>query len=150
MITLITAITPTIRSDVKFRHSQDEGNANFMEWAESNPAGALRRFQVRYDGAASPPEVSSELESQIRATFVVTVAYPLDAKAGANWGRDRDDEIESDFHKIDYKIGVYGRGNFSGTNSCTPLGARMSVERGTACDFLVVTADVLFYLDVDG
>lgn len=148
MISLVQAITPAIRSDVCFRHSQDEGNADFATWAEDNPAGALRRFQVRFERTESGPEISSVDQSMIGDTVIITVAYPHDAKAGGQWGRDRDDAIERDWFKINKACGAYGRANFSGTNDCTPDFATMSVDPGDACDFLRVEIPVTFYIDV--
>lgn len=148
MITLIKAITPTIRSDVKFRHSLDEREADFVTQMDANPAGALRRFQVRWDRATEVPEASSELETQTYATFVIMAAYPHTAATGSEWARDRDDAIETDWHAIDQMVGIYGRGNFSGTNTCVPLGATHTIVEGETCDFLRIEARVLFTLDV--
>lgn len=148
MITLIKAITPTIRSDVKFRHSLDEREADFVAQMDANPAGALRRFQVRWDRATEVPEASSELETQTYATFVIMAAYPHTAATGSEWARDRDDAIETDWHAIDQLVGIYGRGNFSGTNTCVPLGATHTIVEGETCDFLRIEARVLFTLDV--
>jgi hypothetical protein len=149
IITLITAITPSVASGTRFRHSQDEGDGDFQELCEAQPAGAFRRFQVRNDGTTELPLYSDVLYTLEPARFVVTVAYPHDKRAGRQGARDRDDAIDSDWRKINYAIGIYGRANFSVGNDCTPTGAVKSIERGESCDFLVVTMDCTYYLKVD-
>lgn len=150
MIALVTALTPTLVSAVKFRHSQDEGDGDFPTWAESNPAGAFRRFQIRDSGSDEVPEVSQVDISQLEATMTLTVAYDHSKRAGGQGARDRDDCIDADWRLINRALGIYGRANFSSTHDCTPLGCRKSIDRGQSCDFLVVEIRLMYYLDVDG
>ena len=147
---LITAITPTINSGDKFEQSQDERNADFQQQSEEQPLGAFRRFQVRSSGDEEPPSVSNTDQSRVEATMIVTVAYPHNKQAGPVSGRDRDDCIDSDWKLINYRIGIYGRANFSSTNDCAPMGGEKFVERGDACDFLVIRMRLSYVVDVDG
>ena len=45
--TLIEALTPTINSHDKFHRCRNEDAADFRTDSETQPAGSLRRFQVR-------------------------------------------------------------------------------------------------------
>lgn len=149
IIVLITAITPTQLESVAFRHTQDEGDGDFKTFAESAPAGAFRRFQVEDTGEDEPPEVSGVDQSETIATLRITVAYPYDKKAGANGARDRRALMDADWRLINYAVGAIGRGNFSSTHDCTPLGCVKTIEDGEACEYLVIDGRYSFYLDVD-
>jgi hypothetical protein len=141
ILTLVEGITPTSLSGDRFRRYRDEGGADFEEWATKQPAAAFRRVQVRQVGADELPLVSDTLNERVRLRETVRIAYPQNARTGSQNAMDRDDVINQDWLKINYKIGLYGRGNFSSTNDCTPLGAIMEMERGAGVDYLVITAD---------
>ncbi len=149
IIALIAALTPTSLTGNKFRVSRDEGAADFRTFCESTPAGCLRRFQVDDDGTDEPPESNPVDYTLQRATFVIQVAYPNTHRYGGNAGRDRKDVIDEDWRKINFAIGVCGRGNFTGSYDCTPMGARKEVDKGDAVTYLVVTAEYTYYLDAD-
>lgn len=149
IITLISALTPTSLAADKFRVARDEAAADFRGWAEQNPAACLRRFQVRYDGNAEPPEVTNLDVAQLRMRVRILIAYPQTHRFGGAAGRDRDDVIDEDWRKLDYSVGIYGRANFSGTNDCTPMGCQREIERGQGVDFLTITAEYIYTLDVD-
>ena len=149
MIALVEAIAPSLVSGVKFRHSQDEFAGDFQAFAESTPAGAFRRFQVRHDGRDETPEVSMVDQSTLRAVITLTFAYPHDKRAGGQGARDRDDCIDADWRKINYAVGLYGRANFSGTNNCTVYRADREIVRGESCDFLVAELELYYVLDTD-
>lgn len=135
--TLLESQTPTTDS-TKFRRYRNELGANFVEWAEANAAGCLRRFQVRSIGDDSPPLVSNVQEERVPVSLLLAVAYPQTHRYGGANGMDRDDVIEQDWLKINYSVGLYGRGNFSSTHDCTPLGGTKSIDRANGVDFLVV------------
>ncbi len=139
--TLIEALTPSSLSSDKFRHYRNEDGANFDEWAEKNPAAALRRFQVREVGDDALPETSSGIEERVRVRFAIRIAYPQTHRYGPANGMDRDDVMNQDWKAVNYAVGMYGRGNFSSTHDCTPLGAEKSREAGGKIDYLVVMAD---------
>lgn len=139
--TLVEAITPTSLTATKFLRHRNEGSADFDEWAEKNPAAALRRFQVREVGDDEPPLVSSVTQERVRVRYAIRVAYPQTGRYGSANGMDRDDVINQDWLKLNYAIGIYGRAGFSSTNDCTPLGAVKTRESGGKIDYLVVTAD---------
>lgn len=128
----------------KFRKYRNEGGGDFIEWAEKNPGSAFRRFQVRDNGEDSIVEVSNMDFDERRVTFLITIAYPQTARTGPDQALDRDDVMDDDFHAIDYLVGIYGRGNFSGTNDCTPLGLTKTVVRGTSCDFLELEGTYIY------
>lgn len=131
------------------RRYRNEGDGNFQNWAEANPAGALRRFQVRADGTEDPPEVSNTDYDMRHVTFVVRVAYPQTGRYGADGALDRDDVMDQDFGEIEKMIGIYGRGWFFGTFDATPLGLTKSTEIGASVDFLVLTARFSYYREVN-
>lgn len=149
---LLEALTPTSLSGDKFRQSRDEAGADFVAWAEKNPGGCFRRFQVRASRLALMPQVSNVDLAQLEEEFAIRVAYPQTHRFGGAAGRDRDDVIAEDLRKLNYTIGIYGRANFSSTHDCTPLGMPddAEIEYGTGVDFLVVRARFLYTLDVDG
>ena len=149
MIVLVEALTPSLVSGTKFRHSQDEGDGDFQAFAENNPAGAFRRFQVRHDGRDETPEVSMVDQSTLRAVITITVAFPHDKRAGGQGARDRDDCIDADWRKINYAVGLYGRANFSGTDNCCVFRADREIVRGESCDFLVAELELYYVLDTD-
>jgi hypothetical protein len=147
-IALVEAITPTSDSRVGFLRYRNEGEGDFPEWSETNPAACLRRFQIRDDGNETPPEVSNTDVDQREATLIVRIAYPQTGRYGGDQALDRDDVIDEDWGRINGKLGIYGRANFTGAYDCTPLGAERSIERGSAVDILVVTVRVSFYRTV--
>lgn len=142
--TLFEGLTPTSLSGDKFRRYRNEESAAFDEAMEKNPAGALRRFQVRQVGDDELPLVSNVSEERVRVRFEIRVAYPQTHRYGRDNGMDRDDAMNEDWRSINFAIGIYGRQNFSGTNDCTPLGCVKTREQGGKVDYLVVTAEYEF------
>lgn len=138
---LIESLAPTSLASDSFRRYRNEGAASFPEWAETKPTAALRRYQVREVGEDEPPLTSNVTEERIRVRFDVLIAYPQTHRYGAANGMDRDDVMNEDWLKLNYAIGIYGRGNFTGAYDCTPLGAVKSRESGTAIDYLVVRVE---------
>lgn len=138
--TLLEAITPTSLSGDKFRRYRNEGAADFDADMEANPAGALRRFQVRQVNTDEPPLVSDTTNERVIVQFEIRIAYPQTHRYGSDNAMDRDDVRNQDWKAINYRIGIYGRGNFSGSHDCTPTGATMELEVGEAIDFMVITA----------
>jgi hypothetical protein len=139
--TLIEALTPTSLSSDKFRRYRNEGGADFDAAMEKNPSAAFRRFQVRETGDDEIPETSSGTEERVRIRYTLRMAYPQTHRYGGANAMDRDDVINQDWKAINYTVGMYGRGNFSGTNDCTPLGAMKTRESGQGVDYLVVTLE---------
>jgi len=147
---LIEALAPTSDTKVRFRRYRNEGDGNFQAFAEANPAGAHRRFQVRDDGAEDPPEVSNTDTDMRHVTYVIQVAYPATGRYGVDQALDRDDVIDQDWGAINSAIGIYGRANFTvaGGHDCTPLGAAREVIRGSTVDILEVRARASYYRTV--
>jgi hypothetical protein len=137
---LVEAITPTSLVPDKFRRYRNEGDADFQAWAESVPTAALRRFQIRQRGADEPPTVSNTTTERVTLMLEIRIAYPQTHRYGAANGMDRDDVMNDDWKLINRKIGLYGRGNFSSGNDCTPMGATMEMDRSGGVDYLVVSA----------
>jgi hypothetical protein len=145
--TLLEGLTPTTLT-TKFISYRNEADADFDTWAEKNPAGALRRFQVREVGDDNLPETASGIEERIRVRFEIRIAYPQTSRYGAANGMDRDDVMNQDWKAINYVVGLYGRASFSGTNDCTPLGCTKSRESGSKVDYLVVQFDAEYLRQV--
>jgi hypothetical protein len=146
---LIAALTPTSLPNDEFREHRDE--SPFMEWCETKPASALRRYQVLDLGNDGPPETSDGVEEERRLTLQVTVAYPHTARFGEDQARDRYRVIREDQRKIEFAIGMHGKANFSPPYpDATWLMDGYGVDRieGDACDFLVVTQSMLYVLDL--
>lgn len=140
IVTLISALSPSFAPGNAFAAYRNEGDGNFVKWSEVNPAGAFRRFQVRDDGTDETPVVSNFDFDERKATMVMTIAYPVNARTGPQNALDRDDAMDSDFQQIELAVGVYGRQNFSTPYpDAVPLGISKRIERGKACDFLVLT-----------
>lgn len=141
---LLGWIDPVSDTSVRFVDFRNEGKADFREWAEANPAAALRRFQIRNTGDDQPPEVSNTDLERRHLTLEIVISYPQTSRAGADNAMDRDDQIEEDWDAIDFNIGIASRANFGDTNDCTPLGCTKEIERGDVCDFMVITAEFEF------
>jgi len=144
IIGLVVALAPLSLSRDKFRAFRNQRAGDFIEFAETQPANAFRRFQVRDTGDDQVVEVSNTDYDERRVTFRIAIAYPQTARTGADQALDRDDVMDDDFHTIDYSVGIYGRGNFSGTNDCTPLGLTKTVVHGNACDFLELEGTYIY------
>jgi hypothetical protein len=138
--TIIEALTPTSLSADKFRRYRNESGADFDADMEANPAGAFRRFQIRQVNLDEPPLVSNVTEERVPLDLEIRIAYPQTHRYGADNAMDRDDVRNQDWKSINYKIGIYGRANFSSTHDCTPLGATMELDIGDAVDFMVIRA----------
>lgn len=136
--TLIESLAPTTLSADKFRRYRNEGGADFPAWSEANVAAAFRRFQVREVGDDELPDVSDTTTERVQATLEFIGAYPQNARTGRDNAMDRDDAMNKDWKLINAACGIYGRGNFSSTNDCVPLGCTKTVERVGKVDLLVV------------
>ena len=142
VLTVIEALTPTSLASETFGRYLSEAGDEFETWAQTHASISLRRIQVRQVGNDEPPLVTDTATERVRATLEIRVAYPQTGAYGNQYGLDRDDVINEDWKLVDRAVGLYGRGNFSGSNDCTPLGARMAIERGKGgTDYMAVTAD---------
>jgi hypothetical protein len=146
--TLLESLAPTSLSSDKFRRYRNEAGANFSDWAESQPAAAFRRFQVREVGDDELPDVSDTTTERVTATLEIIVAYPQTHRTGPANAMDRDDVINQDWKSLNASVGIYGRGNFSSSHDCTPLGCTKSVERVGKIDLLVVRMRVEYVRSV--
>ena len=143
--TRIEALTPASLVSTKFRQFRNEDGADFDEWAEKNPAAALRRFQVREVGDDEPPLVTHLTQETVRVRFEIRIAYPHTHRYGPANGMDRDDVANADWKQIKYAItgtGGSGKANFTsatdGQYDCTPLAeSTKSREQGGKIDYLV-------------
>jgi hypothetical protein len=146
VIAIIEGLTPSSRPVTpKFLRYRNEGDGNFVRWAEASPAAALRRFQVRDDGRDGIPEVSNTDVEDARLLLIIEIAYPQDSRSGPAAALDRDDTGKADWKKINFAIGICGRANFSGANDCTPTGAIKRVEQRNGIDLVVIEAGFRFY-----
>ncbi len=145
-IALVSAlVSPTLVAP-SFVAYRNEGPADFIAWAIANPAGALRRFQVRDEGIDQPPPVSNTDIERRECTLVIVIAYPQDARAGNKNGLSRDDLIDSDFRQIDYAIGMTGRANFAGStyDATWFSGGTKSIVRGRVVDLLMIRQSYMY------
>lgn len=138
---LITALTPASHSGVKFEeYSRTE---EFRDWAEANPAAALRKFYIEDVGAYESPLSSDMASEEIVTTFSVTVAYPKNNRYGLDNKRDAFDVIDQDRHAIDEAIGHRGYvDHVAGQNSA--LAVSKDIEEGEAVWFLSMEYDINF------
>lgn len=148
VIALIEAIAPTSPAAPAFRRYRNEGKGNFRAFAESEPTGALRRFQVRDRGDDGVPAVTNMDFDRRELVLEVTVAYPQNSRTGSDGALDRDDAMNADWKKIEYAISIYGRANFSAGHDCTPTGATKSIDRDGLVDFLVIVARFEYFRSV--
>lgn len=146
IIELVRAIVPEILAEDRFRLFRGEGDADFVEAAASQGAGALRLFQVRDTGNWEAPEVSTMNLSGRRVTFEVLVAYPHTNRAGAANALDRDDAIRADERALERLVGLTGYNNFAGAHpNATPLETASSRVPGEGVDVLYFQQTFFFY-----
>jgi hypothetical protein len=138
--TLLESLTPTSLASTKLVRYRNEGAANFDDWAQKNPAGAFRRFQVREASDDGEPLVSNTLQELVSTEYEIRIAYPQTHRYGAANGMSRDDVRKEDWKLIKQAIGINGRANFTGTYDCTPLGATEQMDKDGAIDYSVVRA----------
>lgn len=144
-IDVIESLVPTYFPGTKFRRYRNEGDGDFLKWAENNPADALRRFQVRDDGVHGLVAVSNTDYEQRTVKLSVMIAYPHDARAGAKQALDRDTAMDRDHDSLEKAIGLYGRANFSSPYPDGCLTAWQCTRyKGTACDVLTIEASYLY------
>ncbi len=141
VITLLEALTPNSLSHDKFRKYRNEGKADFESWVATSPQGGFRRFQVRDTGQDYVTEVSNTDQDERRLTLEIRIAYPQTARTGRDQALDRDDVADEDFHQIDYKIGIYGRANFTVALECDacPMGLEKTRAPGDGVDVMTMT-----------
>lgn len=142
VLTVIEALTPATLPLSLFARYLNEADGEFETWAETHAEISLRRLQARQVGTDDLPLISDALTERVRATIVIRIAYPQTGAYGNQYATARDDVINEDWKLVNRNVGIYGRGNFSGSHDCTPLGARMEMRRGKGgTDYMVVTAD---------
>lgn len=146
IIAVVRALVPVSLVGDEFIPSTNEGNADFVGWAEQYEPGAFRCFQV-VELVDTTPEVSDAVVALIRTTFRITVAYPHSHRTGAKNALDRYRVMSEDQHKIEYAVGMEGRVNFTPPtypDACWVEGSATR-ETGDACDFLVIEQTMQFY-----
>jgi hypothetical protein len=144
---LVEPLTPALLAGDKFRKYRNEGKGNLEDWAETNAANCLRRFQIREVSDVEPPTTSNLTEERVILTLEFRMAYPKTHRYGADNALDRDDVMNSDWKQIKYELcgtGGDARSNFTtstaGSYDCTPLPAlRQPLERTEKIDYLVAT-----------
>ena len=138
MIALIVAIVPTSFAHDRFRAYLNEGGADFQKWAEDNPNGVRRRFQVRDIGDDDPPPVSNMLEEERMVTFRTLIAYPQNARDGKTQALARDDSISEDQLKLERAIGMYSRENFQPPADACWISGTADRIKGNGVDLLEI------------
>jgi hypothetical protein len=145
---LISTSDPVTDPRTRFRAYRNEGKADFATDMEANPAGCLRRFQVRDDGSEEPPEVSNTDVDMRHVTYTIRIAYPQTQRYGKDGALDRDDVMDQDWGALNSLVGIYSKSHYppGSPYDCTPLGAeKMPREEGTSVDFLEVRARFSYY-----
>lgn len=146
IIAVVLSCSPTSHSADGFRAFPNEESARFEDWCESNAMDAWRLVQVVETGDIDPPEVSDTITKLIRATFLISIAYPHSHRAGAN-ALERYRVMEEDQHKIEQAVGMTGRVNFTPPtfpDACWVEGTARR-DKGEGCDFLVIEQTMQFY-----
>lgn len=146
MIAVIEALTPVSDSGVRFRAYRNEGGANFQAWAEANPAGARRRFQVRTAGSTSTPPVSNTDVEEHQVEVTITVAYPQTGRDGRGQALDRDDTADADAFQIDRACGMLGKASFTSPHADATWIEGVPRDRivGDACDFIEIVYVMIY------
>src|SRR6056297_1268824 len=115
----------------------------FAEWAEANPAAALRRFHIEDLATYEIPLGGDSVSEEVTTQFLVSVAYPLDNRYGEDGTNGLVDAINQDRRKIQNAIGIHGYGSYvSGHNRCAL--ADSDIEREGKVWFLRLTFDINF------
>ncbi len=142
MIALVEDITPATHAADKFHAHLEQ--ADFRDWAQSNPGAALRRFSIRSLGQFEAALVSDTRVEETGDTFEIVVAYAPNGRHGTKFLTDLDDAIESDQVKIHAVIGPPGYASF--TAPATVMHSEsFAREDGTGVTFSVVRYSVRWY-----
>jgi len=102
-MTAIEGISPVTRTDRAFL--RDKAEFVFLEWAESEPQAAFRRFAFVNNFDREPPDISNKDVERERGTISIMVGYPLDFRYGGDAFRDMENVIDEDFESIDNVVG---------------------------------------------
>lgn len=102
----ILALTPSAHTGDPFReHRYAE---DLPLWAESNPAGCLRVFSVRWSGSTSAPSVTNTTEEYVERDLEIVVAYPTTWRFGEMQLVDLEEVIDADIRRINHEVGTNG------------------------------------------
>lgn len=138
----IEALTPDDLSRTKFEEYTER--EDFREWCEKAPAGCLRKFEIEDLLTYELPTVSDYTQHLEDGTFRVTVAYPADARFGADERMGLADSIRADQNDINTAIGLLGVANYvPGQLACTI--EEIEIERGENVWFLTMDFRVQYY-----
>lgn len=142
---VIEALVPTYVPGSRFRRYLNEGDGDFVDWCEDNPASCFRRVQIRFDGTIATPEVSNTEHEERAVRLTTIIAYPHNARTGGRQALDRDTAIDRDADLLEGAIGLYSRPNFVPPfpDACWFAGDTTRVA-GAAVDYLVVVGDFSF------
>lgn len=147
MISLITALVPTVNQEDRFRVYQNEREGDFLSFAQASGPGSFRRFQVRDTGTGGPPLVTNTDVELVEVTFDVLVAYPHNHRTGPQNALDRDDAIRADQALIENTVGLRGYENFNGIDGPAASWFDGSVARIPAqgLDLLMIRQQMRFW-----
>jgi hypothetical protein len=113
IIAVIGGLTPKTIATDRFIAFRNERDGAFQAWAEANPTGCRRRFQVRQLRDRRAPDISNTDFEERMVTFRILVAYPQSHRDGPGAALDRDDALDSDMMQIEHAIGMCGRANLA-------------------------------------
>lgn len=149
--TVIRGLSPSVMADQGFVDYRHEYDGDFRDYAKMSAGSILRRFSVRQIGTDILSAGSTNHTDEGReVTFEVSVGYPKTHRYGDQGALDRDDVITSDYHQIDFAIGMAGRANFPSGSAHDCAWVRQTteeIERGDeSVDILVWQVTYHFYL----
>lgn len=142
MLTLVEAIVPALGQPTRFKRFLNEGDADFREWAQGNPASCFRRFQIRDTGDEDMPDVTNTDREAIIMPYHALVSYAQDARGGKTNALGRDDIMSSDRKQLLHAIGLSGYVNFP---DATCLFHKATRIEGKGVDFIAIELRYRFY-----
>lgn len=146
IIEVIASLTPTMLVGDRFIEFRNEGEGDFVGWAETYVAGCLRRFQVRDTGDDAPAEVTDGVTELRMVTFEILVAYPQSSRFGQDEALERDDVIAEDLDQIEHAIGEFGRGRFVAPHpEAAWVDGSAITTTGNGVDMLVIQQTMVFW-----
>lgn len=143
--TRVAAVTPSAGTGDPFREHRYADP--LREWALANPASALRRFSVRWDGAVLPPLVTNTTEETVERDIEIVVAYPTSWRFGGQQLVDLEEVIDADCRRINHEVGTNGFASLAtvtNTSATVTTVIEAANEIGPVVSFGVVRLHVLY------
>lgn len=146
---LIALLVPSVLERDRFVAYRNEGDGDFVAFAQAAGAGSFRRYQVRTTGQVRPPDVSNTDVEALLLDVEILVAYPQTHRGGAQNALDRDDVMASDQVQLENAVGLNGYANFNGIGGNAPaswVNGATARAIGDGVDFLVIRQTMRYHL----